>query len=148
MVEMELEYGGDLHCRATHGPSGTTITTDAPVDNQGKGESFSPTDLLATALGVCMMTIMGIHARKLSVDLKGSRVRVTKEMIADPRRRVDRVGLTFDLPDDVDPAHRPALEEAARTCPVRLSVHPDLRVDLSFRWGAPRVTEGRPGDVA
>ncbi len=134
MVEMTIDYEGDLHCRVTHGPSKTTITTDAPVDNQGRGESFSPTDLLASSLGVCMMTVMGIHARKLDVDLAGARVHVVKEMIADPRRRVRRVGLTFDLPASADAAHRPALEEVARKCPVRLGVHPDVDVDLRFRW--------------
>jgi len=88
MVEIDIEYEGDLHCRAMHGPSSAVLSTDAPKDNQGKGEAFSPTDLLATALGACMMTVMGIYARTKGVDLKGTHVHVTKEMVADPRRRV------------------------------------------------------------
>lgn len=134
MVEMDIVYEGELHCNAVHGPSGAAVATDAPVDNQGRGESFSPTDLLATSLGVCMMTIMGIRARGMQIDLRGTRIHVVKEMIADPRRRVRRVGLRFDLPAGVDPSRRAELEEAARTCPVALSVHPDLEVDAVFAW--------------
>ncbi|MGD8377352.1 MAG: OsmC family protein [Acidobacteriota bacterium] len=134
MVEMTIEYEGELHCRAVHGPSGTPLSTDAPVDNRGRGESFSPTDLLATSLGVCMMTIIGIRSRDRGIDLTGTRVRVKKEMVADPRRRVGRLGVTFDLPR-IDPAERPDLEEAARTCPVALSIHPRIHLDLAFRWG-------------
>ena len=135
MVEMQIEYEGQLRCRAVHGPSGAVLATDAPVDNRGKGESFSPTDLLATSLGICMTTIMGIRARDRGIDLAGTRIRVVKEMAADPRRRVGRVGLSFDLPAGIDPAERPGLEEAARTCPVALSVHPRIGLDLTFRWG-------------
>ena len=87
MVSIDIEYEGDLHCKATHGPSGAVITTDAPVDNQGKGAAFSPTDLFATSLGICMMTVMGIYARRKEIDLRGSRVHVTKEMATDPVRR-------------------------------------------------------------
>ena len=135
MVEMDLVYEGELRCKAVHGPSGAALTTDAPVDNQGRGASFSPTDLLATSLGVCMMTIMGIRAERDGIDLRGTRVRVTKEMAADPRRRVGCVGLTFDLPSGVEPAARAGLAAAARACPVALSIHPDLEVAASFRWG-------------
>jgi putative redox protein len=132
MVEMEILYEGDLHCRARHGPSGTELTTDAPVDNQGKGESFSPTDLLATSLGVCMMTVMGIHARDRGIDLAGSRVRVVKEMAADPHRRVGRLGVTLHLPERLDPAQREALEEAARGCPVCRSIGGSIRLEREF----------------
>ena len=134
MVTIEIEYEGDLHCRATHGPSGSVLVTDAPVDNHGKEEAFSPTDLLATALGVCMMTVMGICARRKEIDLKGSRVHVTKEMAADPVRRVGWLGVTFELPAAVQPAERKALENAAHTCPVHKSLHPDVRVDVTFRY--------------
>lgn len=134
MVEMDIVYEGDLRCRAVHEPSGTALETDAPVDNRGRGESFSPTDLLATSLGVCMMTILGMRARDRGIDLRGTRIRTVKEMIADPRRRVAKLSLAFDLPAGVDPAERPALEEAARTCPVALSIHPDVDVDVTFRW--------------
>ena len=84
MVSIQLEYQGDLHCRAVHGPSGTELSTDAPKDNQGKGESFSPTDLVATALGACMLTIMGIQARTLGINIDGTTATVDKEMTATP----------------------------------------------------------------
>jgi putative redox protein len=136
MVAIDIEYEGDLHCKATHGPSGAVITTDAPVDNQGKGAAFSPTDLFATSLGVCMMTVMGIYARRKEIDLKGSRVHVTKEMATDPVRRVGRLAVTFDLPGRVQPAERKALENAAHTCPVHKSLHPDVKVEVTFNYGA------------
>ena len=135
MVEIDIEYEGDLHCKATHGPSRATLATDAPVDNQGRGEAFSPTDLLATSLGVCMMTVMGIHARARGFELKGTRVHVTKEMVADPRRRVGVLGVTFAMPKGIDPAQRAPLERAGRTCPVALSLHPGVKVDAVFRYG-------------
>ncbi|HZM69862.1 MAG TPA: OsmC family protein [Candidatus Cryosericum sp.] len=136
MIEIDVTYEGDLHCRLRHGPSGAEIVTDAPVDNQGKGEAFAPTDLLAASLGSCMMTIMGIYARRHEIDLRGSRVHVRKEMIADPIRRVRRMEVVFDLPDHVDPARRPALEKAAHACPVERSLHPDVKVEILFRYGA------------
>ena len=134
MVEIDIVYEGDLRCRAIHGPSGSGIATDAPVDNQGRGEAFSPTDLLATALGTCMMTTMGIFARRKGIDLAGSRVRVVKEMVADPLRRVGRVGVVLDLPGRLAPAERQALENAAHTCPVHKSLHPDVSIDVVFRY--------------
>jgi len=134
MVEMEIDYEGDLHCRATHGPSKASIATDAPVDNQGRGAAFSPTDLLATSLGVCMMTVMGIQARKLGVRLEGTHLHVTKEMIADPKRRVGAIGVRFTMPSGIDATHRPSLEEAARTCPVALSLSPKVKTDVVFRY--------------
>ena len=136
MIEIDVTYEGDLHCRLRHGPSGAEIVTDAPVDNQGKGEAFAPTDLLAASLGSCMMTIMGIYARRHEIDLRGSRVHVRKEMIADPIRRVRRMEVVFDLPDHVDAARRPALEKAAHACPVERSLHPDVKVEILFRYGA------------
>jgi len=136
MVEIDVEYEGDLHCRLKHGPSGAEIVTDAPVDNQGKGEAFSPTDLLSAALGSCMMTIMGIYARRQQIDLRGSRVRVRKEMIADPIRRVGRFEVLFDLPGHIDVARRGALEKAAHACPVERSLQPDVKVDITFRYGS------------
>lgn len=136
MSQIEVEYEGDLHCRLQHGPSGVTITTDAPPDNHGKGESFSPSDLLAASLGSCLMTVMGIFARRKEIDLRGSRVHVTKVMITDPLRRVGRLEVAIDLPATVEPGYRPALEAAAHTCPVERSLHPDIKVDVSFRYGA------------
>jgi putative redox protein len=133
-TEIEIEYEGDLHCRLHHGPSGAEIVTDAPPDNQGKGEAFSPTDLLAASLGSCIITIMGIYARRKAIDLKGSRVRVSKEMVYDPLRRIGHLLVEIDLPD-VDPTLRPALETAGHSCPVERSLHPDLKVDLVFNYG-------------
>lgn len=136
MVEINVEYEGELHCRLKHGPSGAEIVTDAPVDNQGKGAAFSPTDLLSAAVGSCMMTVMGIYARRQEIDLRGSRVRVRKEMVADPIRRVGRLEVVFDLPGHIDGARRAALENAAHTCPVERSLHPDVKVEITFRYGA------------
>jgi putative redox protein len=133
-TEIDIEYEGDLHCRLHHGPSGAEIVTDAPPDNQGKGEAFSPTDLLAASLGSCIITIMGIYARRKALDLKGSRVRVSKEMVHDPLRRVGRLVVEIDLPE-VDLTLRPALETAGHSCPVERSLHPDLKVDLIFNYG-------------
>lgn len=135
MVEIDVEYEGDLHCRARHGPSGAEIVTDAPVDNQGKGQAFSPTDLLAASLGVCMMTIMGIQARRDTIDLKGTKVHVTKEMVADPLRRVGRLTVAFELPGSVPEARRSVLEAAALACPVHRSLHSDVKVEVTFRYG-------------
>jgi putative redox protein len=134
MVEIDIEYEGDLHCRAVHGPSGAGIVTDAPKDNQGKGEAFSPTDLLATSLGTCMMTIMGIYARTKGIDLTGTRVHVTKEMAVGPRRRVGTLNVTFHLPRHVAEESRRALERAAGSCPVRLSLSHDTAIEVTYRW--------------
>jgi len=134
MTKIEVQYEGDLHCRAVHGPTGTTLMTDAPPDNQGKGESFSPTDLVGTAMGTCMLTIMGIYARRKGIDMNGSRVEVLKEMVADPARRIGRLTATFTLPAQLTTIQRAALENAARGCPVHHSLHPDVQVDLIFRY--------------
>lgn len=135
MTQIKVEYEGELHCNLEHGPSGARIITDAPPDNQGKGEAFSPTDLLAASLGSCIMTVMGIYARRKEIDLRGSTVEVSKEMISDPLRRIGRLAVVIELPDTIDPAQRQALENAARTCPVERSLHPDVKVDLQFRYG-------------
>jgi len=134
MVEIDIEYEGDLHCKATHGPSRAKLITDAPVDNQGRGEAFSPTDLLATSLGVCMMTVMGIYARTRGFELKGAQVHVTKEMVADPLRRVGILGVTFTMPKGIEQGQRAPLERAGRTCPVALSLHPNVKVNAVFRY--------------
>src|SRR5436189_2719054 len=102
-VEIDIVYEGQLRCRATHGPSKTQLATDAPVDNHGKGESFSPTDLVATALGVCMATVMGIFADRHEIDLRGTKVTVLKEMTQVPVRRIAR--LTVDLVVPLPPTH-------------------------------------------
>jgi putative redox protein len=135
MSVITVAYEGDLHCRLEHGPSGAEIVTDAPPDNHGKGGAFSPTDLLAASLGSCIMTVMGIYARRKEIDLRGSSVTVTKEMVHDPLRRVGRLAVVIDLPATVDPGLRPALENAAHTCPVERSLHPDIELDVQFRYG-------------
>jgi putative redox protein len=134
MVKITGEYEGDLHCRATHGPSHRTLETDAPVDNQGRGEEFSPTDLMATALGTCILTTMAIAARRLGLELKGARFEVTKEMSADLPRRITRLATQIWLPVSrgVDPTG--ALERAAHTCPVHQSLHPSVDQPVVIHW--------------
>ena len=133
-VRIDLVYRGDLRCEATHAPSGTVLSTDAPVDNQGKGESFSPTDLVATALGTCIMTTMGIYAKRHEIDLRGGTVTVLKEMTQVPVRRIARLPTEVRLPVPKDHPHREALERAALTCPVHQSLHPDVDKPITFVW--------------
>jgi putative redox protein len=135
-VPVEIAYQGDLRCLATHGPSGATFFTDAPVDNHGKGESFSPTDLVATALGACMATVMGIYAQRHEIDLRGMKVRVKKEMVQQPIRRIGRLTTEIDLPLAEDHPQREALERVALTCPVHQSLHPDVEKPVTFTWAA------------
>lgn len=135
MVRIDIVYEGDLRTRATHAPSANTLLTDAPADNQGKGESFSPTDLVATALGSCMATIMGIAAARHDVDLRGMRITVIKEMVADPERRIGRLNTVIHVPIDPGDAMRTRLERAALHCPVHKSLHPDVDKPVLFRWG-------------
>ena len=136
MVRIDVAYTGDLRCTLTHGPSSTRLVTDAPVDNHGKGEFFSPTDLVAGALGACMVTIMGIAAEKRGWDLTGTRVEVEKRMAADPARRIGEVELAIHVPRDFDEKARSILERSAHGCPVYKSLHPDVKVLLSFHWGS------------
>jgi putative redox protein len=135
MVGIELEYEGDLHCRAVHGPSGTVLTTDAPKDNQGRGESFSPTDLVATALGSCMLTVMGIVARTLEIDIAGATAWVEKEMTSTPPRRIAKLAVTIRVPQAVSEEDRLKLQRAVQTCPVHKSLHPDVEMPIEFVWG-------------
>lgn len=132
---MKIVYQGDLRCEATHGPSGNKLFTDAPVDNHGKGESFSPTDLVATALGSCMMTIMGIVAQRHNLDLRGSTVTVQKEMVQLPVRRIGKLSVQIHVPRDLSPEDRQRLEQAAHACPVCKSLHPDVQTPVTFTWG-------------
>lgn len=134
IVAIEGAYEGDLRVRALHGPSGTAVTTDAPKDNEGKERSFSPTDLVATALGTCVLTILGIHARRRGIDIEGARFRTTKEMASAPLRRIARLVTTVVLPGSIGADDRRALEAAARTCPVTASLHPDIEAALEFRY--------------
>lgn len=134
MVEIKIDYAGDLHCNAVHGPSGTVLETDAPVDNNGRGESFSPTDLVATALGACMATVMGIVARRKDIDLAGMRIAVRKHMSTDTPRRISRLEVELDMPLPADHPERRLLESAGLGCPVHHSLHPDIEVVLDWRW--------------
>jgi putative redox protein len=137
VVDIHLEYQGDLHCRAVHGPSSAVLVTDAPVDNQGRGESFSPTDLVATGLGTCMATVMGILARQRGYALEGTRVHVKKIMTASAPRRIARlaVDVTFPTSATISVAEgRADLERAANTCPVRLSLLDAIDVPVAFDW--------------
>ncbi len=134
MVAIQLEYQGDLHCKAVHGPSGTVITTDAPKDNQGRGESFSPTDLVATALGSCILTVMGIMARSLNIDIDGTTATVEKEMADAPARMIHRLMVKIHVPHQVNEEHRQRLEKAAHACPVHKSLHPDVQKPIEFTW--------------
>lgn len=143
MVHIDVLYEGDLHTTCRHGPSDATLATDAPVDNEGRGESFSPTDLLATALGSCMLTVMGIVARRKGWKLEGARARVEKEMVTAPARRVGRLRVEFALPCLPSEA-RPVLERAAHTCPVHHSLHPDVDVETVFVWAEEDATQPRP----
>ncbi len=131
---MSGEYQGELRCVLTHGPSGVTVNTDAPVDNHGRGESFSPTDLTATSLGACMATIMGIKARDLGVNLTGMTFQVTKTMASDTPRRICALTVNFTIPNPCPEADRIRLERAAATCPVAHSLHPDIVVETHFDW--------------
>ena len=137
MVDIYLEYQGDLHCRAVHGPSSAVLVTDAPVDNQGRGESFSPTDLVATGLGTCMATVMGIVARKHGYALEGMRVHVKKKMTAAKPRRITELAVEITLPKSVTQSvaeGRSALEHEAHQCPVRLSLLDAIDVPVRFDW--------------
>lgn len=133
-VEMDIEYLGELRCEAAHGPSGQRIATDAPIDNGGKGAAFSPTDLVSAALGACILTIMGIAAKRMGIAIEGTRVHVVKEMVADPVRRIGAITVTATLPKGLslsDDALK-RLEQAGATCPVKQSLHPDVRVNFAI----------------
>lgn len=136
MVEIQVRYNGTLRCEAVHGPSSNRLLTDAPVDNHGKGESFSPTDLVATALGTCMLTIMGKRAEQAGWDVSGMSARVVKEMVADPQRRIGKLSVEIDVPGELDAEACAALEKAALTCPVHKSLRPEVEIPVRFRFGA------------
>ena len=133
MVKVTMKYEGDLHCTAVHEPSSTELATDAPRDNQGRGESFSPTDLVATALGTCILTTMAIMARTLGIELGQATASVTKEMTAAPRR-IGRLATTIHIPQALDEETRTKLERAAHTCPVHRSLHSDVDAPITIHW--------------
>jgi putative redox protein len=134
MVEIHLDYEGELHCNAVHLPSGTRLSTDAPLDNNGRGESFSPTDLVATALGACMATVVGIVAKRKEIPVEGMKVAVRKFMSDDQPRRISKLEVDLEIPLSADHPERKLLESAARGCPVHHSIHPDIEVKLNWKW--------------
>ena len=134
MATAEIKYIGDLRTSAKHNLSGTEITTDAPPDNNGKGEFFSPTDLVATALGSCMLTIMGIFARRHVFNIDGTEVKITKIM-ADNPRRISEIIVELEFPHNhYSEKERMLIEQAARTCPVAQSLHPDLKQTVTYKF--------------
>ncbi|MES2734101.1 MAG: OsmC family protein [Bacteroidota bacterium] len=137
MATIRTVYSSNLRTEATHLASGTTIITDAPIDNNGKGEAFSPTDLTCSSLGSCMMTIMAIVAERDGVDLKGTEIEITKTMAANPRR-ISKIQVNFTMASQValTEVQKEKLQRAAFTCPVALSLHPDIEQEVMFEWNA------------
>lgn len=134
MATIETIYLGDLRTEITHVQSGNKVITDAPTDNNGKGEYISPTDMVAAALGSCMMTLMAIAARRLEIELKGTRIEIQKVMAAAPRR-IAEIRLDFYFPCEYSEKDRKILERAAETCPVGKSLHPDLKQVVNYHYG-------------
>lgn len=132
---MTIEYKGEKHCELIHGPSGSQIETDAPKDNQGKGEKFSPTDLVGAALGSCILTTLEIILEREGhrVDLRGAHAQVVKTMTAAPRR-IESLQVQIFLPEQLNAEQRKRAEEIARTCPVHRSLHPDLQIPIEFHY--------------
>ena len=133
-VRVDVTYDGDLHCTAIHGPSGDRLLTDAPTDNHGKGERFSPTDLVGTSMGTCMLTVMGIAAAQRGWEMTGATATVTKEMGAQPVRHIARLTVDISLPQSLDARQRAVLEAAALACPVKASLGERTTVDVQFRY--------------
>ena len=136
MVQIEVVYEGGLHTQCVHGPSRAEVATDAPKDNHGRGESFSPTDLAATALASCMLTVMGIKAEQHDWRLDGMRASCEKHMTADPVRRIGRIVVRFALASELSKDATKTLEQTARTCPVAMSLNPEIELDVRFDWQA------------
>lgn len=129
----KVTYLGDLRTSSVHLQSGTEIVSDAPLDNNGRGEAFSPTDAVANALATCMFTIMGIKARDMGININGATAEVTKVMAADPRR-ISQIDIVFNILIDADEKTKTILERAALTCPVHYSLHPDIIKNVTFNW--------------
>jgi putative redox protein len=134
MTEINVTYNGGLHCEAIHTPSGNKLFTDAPPDNQGKGETFSPTDLLATSLGTCLLTVMGIAAEERNVNMKGATARVEKHMSEDKPRRIVKLVAEIVFPEGIPLAVRGLLEAVAVHCPVTKSLKPEIDVDIKMHF--------------
>lgn len=129
----KITYLGELRTTSVHLQSGTEILSDAPTDNHGKGEAFSPTDLVANSLGTCMVSIMAIKSKDLNLDLTGSTVEVTKIMQAEPRK-IAKIVVVLNMSINADEKTRTILERVAMNCPVLLSLHPDIEKDITFNW--------------
>ena len=134
MSTSKVVYKGDLRTESTHLQSGTTILTDAPTDNHGRGEAFSPTDMVANSLATCMFSIMGIKAKAMDIGIENSTAEVTKIMQAEPRK-ISEIIVSFEMNAVIDEKAKTILERAAMTCPVFLSLHPDIKKTVSFNWG-------------
>lgn len=128
-----ITYKGNLRCEAEHLQSKSTIETDAPTDNRGKGERFSPTDLLCVSLATCMLTTMGIKASDMNVDITNAKAQVTKHMSSEPRR-VAKIEVAVSLPSNINEKERIILERTANNCPVAKSIHPDIQLVLNYNW--------------
>jgi putative redox protein len=135
MTRIDIKYEGNLRTRSIHSDNKQELVTDAPKDNQGKGEMFSPTDLLATALGSCVLTLMGIAANRLKVNLSGLRLTIEKEMAKVPSRRIGRLVMHIYCPQTFDNDITQKLETAGSHCPVHQSLHPDTKQEFFFHWG-------------
>lgn len=135
MADIEIYYEGDLSTRAVHRENKDEVFTDAPLDNQGKGRKFSPTDLLAVSLGSCVLTIMGIAAKKLGVDLRGTKVVVTKEMRSAPARMIGKLKVVLTSPHTFTSEITQRLQKAAEGCPVHYSLHPEIVQEFVYHWG-------------
>jgi len=131
----KVTYIGKLRTENTHLKSGDSYFTDAPTDNKGKGEAFSPTDTVATGLANCMLTVMGIKAQDLNIEMSGTTAEVTKIMTTNPRR-ISKIEVVFNLPFKADAKHKKILEHTAKTCPVLYSLHPEIEKDISFNWSS------------
>lgn len=135
MTTIKMTYRGKLRTEATHLQSGGTILTDAPTDNKGKGEAFSPTDLVASALGSCILTLIGISANAQNFDIEGTKIDITKTMVSNPRR-IGEIEVIVNLPhNDYSPREKRLIESAARTCPVGKSLHPETKETIIFNYG-------------
>ncbi|TAH06031.1 MAG: OsmC family peroxiredoxin [Sphingobacteriales bacterium] len=135
MPTASVIYQGQLRCQATHNQSGSIMETDAPTDNRGKGERFSPTDLLCVSLGTCIITTMGIKATDMEIDLTGATLQIQKHMYADPRR-VGKIEITIDFPKalNLSEKDRTILQRVGDSCPVQKSIHPDIETVITYNW--------------
>lgn len=134
MTKIFCEYTGDLHCTLTHGPSSTVIYTDAPIDNHGKGESFSPTDLVAAALVSCIAVTLALFGSDRNWNLKGMRIEIQKNMMSEPERRIESLLLHMWMPINLSQEERRICQRVAQTCPVHRSLHPGIEISLFFHW--------------